>query len=327
MDFDVEAEVRLAEDGVAQQTCLAAFLQHAFKRLQQIAVLAAQVEKPLACTDHARAHGHALEHQIGIAVEQHAVLEGAGLALVGVAHDVALRVPVDVADHAALFLGDGGMAERPFRRGPEACAAAAAQVGFVYLCQGFLRAACKRRTDAVARHQRLTEQHIGATEIVHCFEQHRRPFGHRLAGTDQLADQVEPVPVQAGQRPAVDQRRRPLVAHTGAGGAGYAHQAVFRHLARLDPELVAQVLHQLVLAEHLVGDIVAEQQPVFADRLGGKEGIKTGHAFHVHPRHIEMGGDAVDGLGRNGVTSILHFEQNLQKAGSIAAVPLKDRRQ
>ena len=40
-----------------------------------------------------------------------------------------------------------------------------------------------------------------------------------------------------------------------------------------------------------------------------------------------MGGDAVDGLGRNVVTGILHFEQNLQKAGSIAPMPCKNRRQ
>ena len=210
------------------------------------------------------------------------------------------------------------MAERPFRRGLESCTAAAAQVGFVHLGQGFLRAACQRGPDRRTRHQRLAEQHIATADIVHHLEQHRRPFGHRLADADQLADQVEPVLVQVGQRPAVDQRRRPLVAHAGAGGAIDAHQTVFRHLARLDPELVAQVLHQLVLAQHLVGDVAAEQQPVFPDRAGGQEGIKTGHALHVDPWHAKMRGDAVDGLGRDGVAGILHLAQHLQQTRSIA---------
>jgi hypothetical protein len=52
----------------------------------RIAVFAAQVDQAVARADHQRGDGHAFEHRVGVAVQQHPVLEGAGLALVGVAH-------------------------------------------------------------------------------------------------------------------------------------------------------------------------------------------------------------------------------------------------
>ena len=84
----------LAEDVGAQQILLAAALQHGFQRFEQVAVFAAQVEKALAARRRrSGAQRHALEHQIGLAGQQHAILEGAGLALVGVADDDSAAPP------------------------------------------------------------------------------------------------------------------------------------------------------------------------------------------------------------------------------------------
>jgi hypothetical protein len=80
---------------------------------EQVAVRAAQGDEALGRADREGRHGHALEDEIGMAREQHAVLEGAGLAFVGVAHHHA-----SVARRLA--------AQTPLGAGGKACAAAAA---------------------------------------------------------------------------------------------------------------------------------------------------------------------------------------------------------
>ncbi len=116
MDLDVEIETLLAEDAVTQQIAFAAALQHGLQGFQQIAVFAAQVEEPLFRADSQGAQRHALEQQIGLPREQHAILERARLALVGIAHHVMF---------GALCVAAGF----PFQASGEACTAASAQAG------------------------------------------------------------------------------------------------------------------------------------------------------------------------------------------------------
>ena len=126
VDGDVETEAGDAARISAEQALRAAAREHAFELRQQVAVLAAQVEKALLRADCTRRHRHAVEHGVGVTGQQHAVLEGAGLALVGVADDDA-----QVASGVATGL--------PFARSRETGTAAAAQAGLCHCVEQGLR--------------------------------------------------------------------------------------------------------------------------------------------------------------------------------------------
>jgi hypothetical protein len=66
------------------------------------------------------------------------------------------------------------------------------------------------------------------------------------------------------QRPAIDQQRRPLIAHAGARGGIDADQPVLGNLAPFDPQLVAQAIQQFDAAQHAVGDVVREEHAITA---------------------------------------------------------------
>ncbi len=116
MDVDVEIEAFLVKDICTQQLAVAAALQHGLQGIKHVAVFTAQVKETFFRTNRQCAQRHAFEHQIGLFVEQHAILEGAGLALVGVAHHI-MRGTLRIA------------AGFPFQTGGETCAAASAQGG------------------------------------------------------------------------------------------------------------------------------------------------------------------------------------------------------
>ena len=87
-DGDVEIESLPAADVVAQQACLAAAASTVSRCGAQIRVFRPQIDDAVARADDPGADGHALEHQVGELGEDHAVLEGARLAFVGIADDV-----------------------------------------------------------------------------------------------------------------------------------------------------------------------------------------------------------------------------------------------
>jgi hypothetical protein len=68
-------------------------------------------------------------------------------------------------------------------------------------------------------------------------------------------------------------------------------------VAGLDPQLAAQGVEQLGVAEHAVGDVVGEQHPVAADRLRVQEAVEAGDAFDPRPRQAEGRGDVGEGGG------------------------------
>ena len=105
VDFNIKVKADSSLYVIAQQMQFAAALQYLLQRFQQIAVLAAQIDKALARAHHQRSDGHALKYRIGIAAQQHPVLEGSGLALVGIAHHI-VGLAIEVA--AQLPLGSGG---------------------------------------------------------------------------------------------------------------------------------------------------------------------------------------------------------------------------
>ena len=89
MYFNVEVEAIAAQNVRAEQTQFAALIQHGIERFKQVAIFSAQINETFAGTNDVGGNGHALKNQIGLARQQHAVLEGAGLAFVSVADDIA----------------------------------------------------------------------------------------------------------------------------------------------------------------------------------------------------------------------------------------------
>ena len=94
--------------------------------LDGMGIFGADIDVAVGGADGDAGNGHALDQHEGIAFHDHAVGEGAGIALIGVAHDVFLLGP---------GLGDGA----PFDAGGEARAAAAAQARIHHLLDDRLR--------------------------------------------------------------------------------------------------------------------------------------------------------------------------------------------
>ena len=123
---------------------------------------------------------------------------------------------------------------------------------------------------------------------------------------------------------AIDQHRRALVAQAGAGRGGDADQPVFRHLAGLDPQLAAQGIEQLGVAEHAVGDVVGEQHPVAAHRAGVEKTVEAGDALDPGAGDVEPRRDAGQDRGRQPAGDVLGVDEDLQQAGRIVPVSLQD---
>ena len=134
--------------------------------------------------------------------------------------------------------------------------------------------------------QRVVEQDVGAADVVVDGEQLARPLRHRQFLQHQFGDLVEPFAAQARNRPAVRQQRRTLVAQAGAGGGVDRNQAVLGDMAALRPQFVAQVGEQILVAQHAVGDVVGEQQPVLAGRFGMQEAVEADDAFDAGARQV-----------------------------------------
>jgi hypothetical protein len=106
-----------------------------------------------------------------------------------------------------------------------------------------------------------------AADVVVDLEVFGGPQLERALLADQFGDLVDAPVAELADGAAIDEHRRALVAQAGAGGGGDADQAVLGQVAGLDPQLAAQGVQQLGVAEHAVGDVVGEQHPVAADRL------------------------------------------------------------
>ena len=163
--------------------------------------------------------------------KQHAVLERAGLAFVGIAHHI-VRPALGVA------------ASLPFHAGGKSGAAASAQLRRFQLFDQLLRSARARRGQRFTGRELAAEQHVLAPHLVLDPEVFARPSRERDLVADQFADFVHALPVKAGDRVIVHQQRRSLVAHAGAGGSIHAHQTILRRFAALDPQLFAHALQQ-----------------------------------------------------------------------------------
>ena len=268
--------------------------------------------KPLVAPDGVAGDRHAFEHPNRERVQQHPVLEGAGLAFVGVADDVAL--------------GAGRVAGAvPFRPDREPGAAPPAQVRALHLVEHPLPPAGDRRVERDARGDRR-QQGLAAADVVVDAEQLGRPFVERRPRPHQVADLVDPPHRQARNGAVVDQHRRALVAHAGVGGQIDAHQAVGRHLAALELQPAEHMLEQGDVARHAVGDVVGEQQAVTATRLVVQKRIELQHALHPRARNLQLRRDRLDRFRRNPIQRLLRLSQDLQDVSWIVPILLDDGR-
>ena len=86
-----------AEDVVAQEAVRLGLRDGDVQPLDRQRVLGAHVDVALRGADGVAGDDHALQHRVRIALQDRAVHEGAGVALVGVADDVLLRRPAPAA--------------------------------------------------------------------------------------------------------------------------------------------------------------------------------------------------------------------------------------
>src|ERR1019366_2289819 len=123
--IDVEAEAR-AGDAVAQQAHALGLLDGRLEMLDGQRVLGAHVDVALLRAHGVAGDGHAFEHAVGVALQNGAIHESAGVAFIGIADDVLL-----------LFasLGHGA----PLQAGGVPRAAAAAQSAALHLVDDFER--------------------------------------------------------------------------------------------------------------------------------------------------------------------------------------------
>ena len=173
-----------------------------------MAILAAQIEKSAPGTNRHRRHGHALEHEVGVAVEQHAILEGARLALVGVADDDATaanrhrRIAAGIPFQCRRETGpatpaQAGAAQSRRSRRPARQACGRPSRHERELERRVPWAGCDRvppavRHPAAGRHQ----QDVAAADIVGHDEQFGRPVRQGHLAPDQLAELVDARPRQ-----------------------------------------------------------------------------------------------------------------------------------
>ena len=246
---------------------------------------------------------------IGEAGQQHAILERSGFAFVGVAnHDA----PATLRRRLA--------AKLPFLRGRKAGAAAPAQIGRLHLRKQRAAADGDRAAQRFARREPVVQQNIATANIVVHGEKFPGPGLERNLFADQLADGVDALLVEAGDRHAVHQSGRPLVAHADARGRVHADQPVLGDFSRLDPQSFAKAPHQRRGALHLFDDIVREQHAITPDGARVQEAVKADDALDARARQAERRGDARDGARRQPVETFLRPDEDLQQARRIAAV-------
>ena len=123
--LNIEIESR-AEDVIPEQTVVAGLLHGYLETLHRQRVLGADVYQTLGGTDTITADGHGLDDRVGVALQDGAVHERSGIALVSVAHHVFLRT--------GTLRGN-----LPLQTGGESSAASSSQTGLLDGLNSLLR--------------------------------------------------------------------------------------------------------------------------------------------------------------------------------------------
>ena len=139
-------------------------------------------------------------------------------------------------------------------------------------------------------------------------------------GAHQVSQFDDTLAVQTRQHLVlVDEHRRALVTEACARRETHADQAVGTDLPARHAQSPAQLGSQPAAAAHAVGDVVAPQQVIAADRAQVEKAVETGHAFDDGRSQADAGSHPRQHFARQPVRAGLHLAQDLHQR--VAALP------
>jgi acyl dehydratase len=211
--------------------------------------------------------------------------------------------------------------------GGKAGATAPAQVGAFHFGEHGLGTARERRAQRLAGRPSRRQQGIAPPDMVLDQKILARPVVERHLRPNEFAEAIDTLGRQAGDRPAIDQQRRPLITQAGAGRRIDAEQPILGNLAPFDPQLVAQAVEQFDAAQHTVGDVVREQHAITADGRQMQKRIEAGNAFDARSRQVDRARNRGQRRRRQVAQKLLRRPQNLYELQRIMLVGVEQRLQ
>ncbi len=324
LDANVEIKPFLAAYILAQQTRLSHGGQDAVEVHQEIRVLAAKIKNALAGADGVTTNRHALEEQLSPLGENHAILERARLAFVGVADD-------------DLVIAVGSAGEIPLHARRETRPASAAKTRRLDLADYLLRSHRQRlvqgrsgrdrrendgaRLALVVMHGRAN-QVAGVVAITQLVYQARRD--QFIVGLEDLDDALGAVRAEIRHDLAVDKRCRALIAHTHAGSPFQADPTVGRCFAHGYAKRLLEALGNAVGPAHHTGHTVAYPDDKLAFLLLGQEGVERHDALDLHATSTHLRGDEIKRLAGDLPELVLNAPDDVHHAPAIIAASLTD---
>jgi hypothetical protein len=213
--------------------------------------------------------------------------------------------------HTTKFGAGRVAAAFPFDRSRESSAAAAAQIRPLHFVEHALSPESDRGAERGAWLVARAEKRVRAANVVLDVKIICRPFCDRDSVAHEIANLIDAARGEPRYRSRVDERCWPLVAHAGAGGEIDADSSVRRNLAATEPETLQHVLEQRQAAQHAVGDVVREQDPIATARRVIKKRIELHDALDAGRLDAKPGGDGARGLRRNPPKLFLRLAQDL----------------
>ena len=290
--------------------CLAAALEARLQVRPQIGVFRPEVDDPVPGPDHPGPDRHPLEHQVGVVGEDDAVLEGAGLAFVGVADDVfAFGLRSSAArSHFRLV----GKPAPPRPRRPERLISASTSAGGLAPGPRPGPLPGSTRENVSVAGPRAPCVMAGA------------PFRSAMACMPKVCRHCSRMPwtfsgVTRVKIAVVDQQGRPLVAHPQAVGPVERELAVGRGLAEADAQVVLQLPGDVLLAGHVAGDRAAQADHELPLRLLVQETVERDHAVDLHRMDVQQVGDHLHAVFGDAEVPPLHLLQDGHQRAALAA--------
>ena len=246
----------------------------------------------------------AFDQLVGIAFEQQAILERAGLHLIGIDDEVT-RV-------RRVFRDQG-----PLEAGREACAAAAAQIGVLDLFDDRVR--CE-----IA--QRLAERLVAARALVRGAVRRRGPWPdvlceRRFHGLGiPLQNAIDLRGFEIVVEVVVDHHDGRVIASAEADNRQQGETAVSGTFAGADPEAFGDVA-ELPLAVHdPAAHAVADVDDVPAHGLAEDQVVEGGDGIELGGGHPEEGADVLEGFVGDPAAMLLHDAHGVDADGVAGGV-------
>ena len=118
---------------------------------------------------------------------------------------------------------------------------------------------------------------------------------------------------------AVYERGGALIAQADVRRGVDVDEPVLGELGGLNPQALAEVLHEIVLALHLIDDVVREEDLERAVAFRVEEVVEAGGGLHLCARHAERSGDSVEALAGELPQLFLYIAKQAQEPRSYAS--------